>query len=179
MDDDNIAHHTRDSLGAMNGKFIKVNTSRIDLNMVDYLCIGIVFDVTKRIRHCIAIRGMSPSPKLFPLQYERHPTLCRGYGITGHSLEFCSTFKPMLNTKVQYDDWIRYIPPKKQEAIPCSKGIIRYLNGASSCNPKTTINGKTLNIPQPIEEVKVPNMVVDVESTNDQLIPWLLTPPPR
>ncbi|KAK8491032.1 hypothetical protein V6N12_059837 [Hibiscus sabdariffa] len=124
-------------------------------------------------------RGMSPSPKLFPLQYERHPTLCRGYGITGHSLEFCSTFKPMLNTKVQYDDWIRYIPPKKQEAIPCSKGIIRYLNGASSCNPKTTINGKTLNIPQPIEEVKVPNMVVDVESTNDQLIPWLLTPPPR
>ncbi|KAK8496808.1 hypothetical protein V6N12_008683 [Hibiscus sabdariffa] len=44
MDDDNIAHQTGDSLDAMIGKVIKIDTSRIDLNMVDYLQFGIILD---------------------------------------------------------------------------------------------------------------------------------------
>ncbi|KAK8500791.1 hypothetical protein V6N11_034414 [Hibiscus sabdariffa] len=114
MDDDNIAHPTRDSFGAMIRKFIKVDTLRIDLNMVDYLRIDIVFDVTKPLHRCFAIGSTCP-PKLCPLQYERLPTLCHGCGIIGHSLEFCSTFKPMSTSKLQYKDWIRYIPPRMQE----------------------------------------------------------------
>ncbi|KAK8691151.1 hypothetical protein V6N13_074670 [Hibiscus sabdariffa] len=165
MDDDNIAHHSGDSLGAMIPKGIKVDTRRIDLNMVDYLRIGIVLDVTKSIRRCVAI-GVTSPPKLCPLQYERLPTLRHGCGIIGHSLEFCSTFKPMPSSELQYNEWIRYIPPWKQEANPRSKGSIRYLNVSDISNPKTIVNGKTMNIPQHIEAVKVRNKVADAKSTN-------------
>ncbi|KAK8487991.1 hypothetical protein V6N11_075715 [Hibiscus sabdariffa] len=51
MDDDDITHHTGNSLGAMIGTVVKVDTRRIDLNMIDYLRIGIVLDVTKPIRY--------------------------------------------------------------------------------------------------------------------------------
>ncbi|KAK8697872.1 hypothetical protein V6N13_114007 [Hibiscus sabdariffa] len=57
MDDDDIANHTGNSLGATIGTFVKVDTRRIDLNMVNYLRIGIVLDVTKPVRHCVAIGG--------------------------------------------------------------------------------------------------------------------------
>ncbi|KAK8562448.1 hypothetical protein V6N13_018958 [Hibiscus sabdariffa] len=39
IDNNDIVHRTGDSLGAMTGKVIKVDTCRIDLNMVDYLCV--------------------------------------------------------------------------------------------------------------------------------------------
>ncbi|KAK8485631.1 hypothetical protein V6N13_009363 [Hibiscus sabdariffa] len=167
MDDDNIGHHSGDSLGAMIGNVIKVDTHRIDLNMIDYLRIGIVLDVTKLVHRCVAIGGTSPSPKVCPLQYERLPTLCHGCGIIGHSLEYCPTFKPTPTSKLLYGDWIRYIPPRKQEAIPRFKSNIRYMDEVDNPNPKTTTNvGKPLNISQPIEATKVSNMVADVESTN-------------
>ncbi|KAK8501435.1 hypothetical protein V6N11_031153 [Hibiscus sabdariffa] len=83
VDDDDIANHIGNSLGAMIGTVVKVDTRRIDFNMVDYLRIGIVLDVTKPVRHCVAIGGSGPSPKLCPLQYERLPTLCHGCGIIG------------------------------------------------------------------------------------------------
>ncbi|KAL4353915.1 hypothetical protein GQ457_06G012390 [Hibiscus cannabinus] len=104
MDDDDIAHHTGNSLGAMIGTVVKVDTRRIDLNMVDYLRIGIVLDVTKPARRCVVIGGSSPSLKLCPLQYEHLPTLFHGCGIVGHALEACATFKPTPNSKLQYDD---------------------------------------------------------------------------
>ncbi|KAK8650540.1 hypothetical protein V6N13_140175 [Hibiscus sabdariffa] len=50
MDDDNIAHQTGDSLGAMIRKVIKIDTHRINVNMVDYLRVGIILGVTKPIR---------------------------------------------------------------------------------------------------------------------------------
>ncbi|KAK9043246.1 hypothetical protein V6N11_071593 [Hibiscus sabdariffa] len=124
MDDDDIANHTGNSLGATIGTFVKVDTRRIDLNMVNYLRIGIVLDVTKPVRHCVAIGGSGPSQKLCPLQYERLPTLCHGCGIIGHALDACSTFKPTSDSKLQYGDWLRYIPPKKQEQNTRSKGSI-------------------------------------------------------
>ncbi|KAK8560076.1 hypothetical protein V6N12_012879 [Hibiscus sabdariffa] len=180
MDDDNIAHHTGDSLGAMIGKVIKTDTCWINLNMVDYLPIGIVLDVTKPVHRCVAIRGTGPSPKLCPLKYKRLPTLYHGCGIIGNSLEFCSIFKLTNSSKLQYDDWIRYIPPRKQEVNLRSKCRIRYLDGAGISIPKTTTNanfnlaililhyiflssililfpiskGKDLNIPQQPDAVK-------------------------
>ncbi|KAK8498808.1 hypothetical protein V6N12_066949 [Hibiscus sabdariffa] len=57
MDDDNIAHQTGDSLGAMIRKVIKIDTHRINVNMVDYLRVGIILGVTKPIRRCVAIRA--------------------------------------------------------------------------------------------------------------------------
>ncbi|KAK9009161.1 hypothetical protein V6N11_080630 [Hibiscus sabdariffa] len=159
MDDDDIANHTGNSLGSMIGTVVKVDTRRIDLNMVDYLRIGIVLDVTKPVRRCVAIGGSGPSPKLCPLQYERLPTLCHGCGIIGHALDACSTFKPTPNSKLQYGDWLRHIPPKKQEQNTRSKGSIRYLDGACSSKPKTTAN------------------VADVESTNAPINPVATTVP--
>ncbi|KAK8533190.1 hypothetical protein V6N12_076469 [Hibiscus sabdariffa] len=49
LDDDNIAHQLGDSLGAMIGKVIKINTRWIDLNIVNYLRVEIILDVTKPI----------------------------------------------------------------------------------------------------------------------------------
>ncbi|KAK8491133.1 hypothetical protein V6N12_055243 [Hibiscus sabdariffa] len=90
MDDDDTANHTSHSLGNMIGEVVKVDTRRIDLNMIDYLRIGIILDVTKPVHRCVAIGGSGPSPKLCPLQYECLPTLCHGCGIIGHALEHCS-----------------------------------------------------------------------------------------
>ncbi|KAK8492157.1 hypothetical protein V6N11_004973 [Hibiscus sabdariffa] len=101
-DDDDITHHTGNSLGAMIGTVVKDDTQRIDLNMVDYVRIGIVLDVTKPVRQCVVIGGSGPSLKLRPLKYERLPTLCHGCGIVGHALEACATFKATPNSKLQY-----------------------------------------------------------------------------
>ncbi|KAK9009170.1 hypothetical protein V6N11_035715 [Hibiscus sabdariffa] len=159
MDDDDIAKHTGNSLGTMIGKVVKVDSRRIDLNMVDYLRIGIVLDVTKLVRRCVAIEGSGPSPKLCPLQYERLPTLCHGCGIIGHALDACATFKPAPNSKLQYGDWLRCIPPKKQELNTRSKGSIRYLDGARNSKPKAAAN------------------VADAESTNVPITPVAATVP--
>ncbi|KAK8531269.1 hypothetical protein V6N13_041719 [Hibiscus sabdariffa] len=139
LDDDDTANHTGNSLGNMIGKVVKVDTHRIDLNMVEYLRIGIILDVTKPVHHCVAIGGSGPSPKLCPLQYERLPTLCHCCGLIGHALAHCATFKPTTNTKLQYGDWLRYIPPKKQELQTRSKGSIRYMEGVNNTKPKADV----------------------------------------
>ncbi|KAK8479255.1 hypothetical protein V6N11_034817, partial [Hibiscus sabdariffa] len=115
---------------------------------------------------CVAIGGSGPSPKLCPLQYERLPILCHGCDIIGHALDACSTFKPTPNSKLQYGDWLRYIPPKKQEQNTRSKGSIRYLDGARSSKPKTTTNGKLSSSPISFDAVQLSKTVADVESTN-------------
>ncbi|KAK8690666.1 hypothetical protein V6N13_074197 [Hibiscus sabdariffa] len=165
MDDDDIANHTGNSLGIMVRKVVKVDTRRIDFNMVDYLCIGIILDVTKPVRRCVAIGGSGPSPKLCPLQYERLPTLCHGYGIIGHALNACPTFKPSPNSKLQYGDWLRYIPPKKQEPHNRSKGSIRYMDGINSPNIKPAA---TVPVSSSTEAL---NMVDDAETTKGFVIP--------
>ncbi|KAL4331789.1 hypothetical protein GQ457_07G007970 [Hibiscus cannabinus] len=180
MDDDDIANHTGNSLGTMIGKVVKVNTHRINLNMVDYLRVGIVLDVTKPIRRCVAIGGSGPSPKLFPLQYERLPTLCHGCGVIGHALDACATFKPAPTSKLQYGDWLRYIPPKKQELNTRSKSSIRYLDGARISKPKATANGKFLSSPlshEAVNLIKTSNYFADAESTNVPITPMATTVP--
>ncbi|KAK8475633.1 hypothetical protein V6N12_055088, partial [Hibiscus sabdariffa] len=155
MDNDDTALHTGNSLRAIIGKVIKVDTRRIDLNMVDYLRVGIILDVSKPVRRCVAIGGTAPSPKLCPLQYERLPTICYGCGHIGHIVESCPTFKQTPTSKLQYGDWIRYIPPRRQELNTHSKGSIRYLDG----NRKQISNGKQLNAAQRVDDGKPPNNV--------------------
>ncbi|KAK8974378.1 hypothetical protein V6N11_054822 [Hibiscus sabdariffa] len=82
------------------------------------------------------------------------------------SVESCLTFKQTPTSKLQYGNWIRYVPPRKQEANPRAKGIIRYLHGKGRSNPKTSGNEKPLNIANPSAETPVPNLVVDADSTN-------------
>ncbi|KAK9031949.1 hypothetical protein V6N11_056234 [Hibiscus sabdariffa] len=81
------------------------------------------------------------------------------------------------NSKMQYGDWLRYIPPKKQELNTCSKGSIRYLDGARSSKPKAAANGKLSSSPLSYEAVKLTKTVADVESTNVPINPVAATVP--
>ncbi|GMI86616.1 hypothetical protein HRI_002330900 [Hibiscus trionum] len=119
---DDIAYQIGNSLGAMIVTVLKIDSCRIDRNTVGYLRVEITIDVIKPIRRCVAIGGPGTTPKLCPIQYERLPTLCHGCGIIGHSVNFSPTFKLTETTK--YEDWLRYIPPKRQEAASRSKGRI-------------------------------------------------------
>ncbi|KAK8644629.1 hypothetical protein V6N13_123931 [Hibiscus sabdariffa] len=171
MEDDDTANHIGNFLGKMIGIVVKVDTRRIDLNMVDYLRIGIILDVTKPVRRCVAIGGSGPSPKLCTLQYERLPTLCHGCGIIGHALEHCATFKPDANAKLQYGDWLRYIPPKKQELQPRSKGSIRYLTGVNNTRHKNATIGTSSSKPLPTGSDPLLKTVVAADITPDSSLP--------
>ncbi|KAL4291193.1 hypothetical protein GQ457_14G016970 [Hibiscus cannabinus] len=165
MDDDDTANQTGNSLGTMVGKVVKVDTRRIDLNMVDYLRIGIILEVTKHVHRCVVIGGSGPPPKLCPLQYECLPTLCHGCGIIGHALAACTTFNLAQNSKLQYGDWLHYIPPKKQELHNRSKGSIRYLDGANSAKNKTSAIGTSSS------STEATNTVDAAETTKGHVIP--------
>ncbi|KAK9024893.1 hypothetical protein V6N11_064799 [Hibiscus sabdariffa] len=132
-----------------------ISSKPIDDNTVVRAFQGIILDVSKPVRRCVAIGGTTPSPKLCPLQYERLPTICYGCGHIGHIVESCPTFKQMPTSKLQYGDWIRYIPPQRQELNTHSKGSIRYLDG----NRKQISNGKQLNAVQRVDDGKPPNKV--------------------
>ncbi|KAL4273140.1 hypothetical protein GQ457_13G015820 [Hibiscus cannabinus] len=171
MEDDDTANHIGNSLGNMIGVVVKVDTRCIDLNMVDYLRIGIILDVTKPVRRCIAIGGSEPSPKLCPLQYECLPTLCHGCGLIGHALEHCTTFQPEVKSKLQYGDWLRYIPTKKQEPQSRTKGSIRYLAEAKNTTSKITEIGTSSSTPIPTESDSLLKKDVAAVNTSNRSIP--------
>ncbi|KAL4272465.1 hypothetical protein GQ457_13G015830 [Hibiscus cannabinus] len=171
MEDDDTANHIGNSLGNMIGVVVKVDTRCIDLNMVDYLRIGIILDVTKPVRRCVAIGGSGPSPKLCPLQYECLPTRCHGCGLIGHALEHCTTFQPEVKSKLQYGDWLRYIPTKKQEPQSQSKGSIRYLVGANNTTSKITEIGTSSSAPIPTESDSLLKKDVAAVNTSNRSIP--------
>ncbi|KAL4346486.1 hypothetical protein GQ457_17G008960 [Hibiscus cannabinus] len=167
MEDDNFAHQIGESLGAMIGKVVKVDTRQIDLNMVDYLRIGIILDVTKLVRRCVAIGGTGTSPNFFPLQYERLSTICHGCGLVRHSLEFCLTFKQTPTSKLQYGDWIRYVPPRKEEENPRTKGIA---DAESTNAPTKPVDIITIAPLTPVMlDITAPTMVKETIMSNSTM----------
>ncbi|KAK8681099.1 hypothetical protein V6N13_053506 [Hibiscus sabdariffa] len=177
LDDDDTANHTGNSLGNMIGKVVKVDTCRIDLNMVEYLRIGIILDVTKPVRRCVAIGGSGSSPKLCPLQYERLLTLCHGCELIGHALAHCAMFKPTTNTKLQYGDWLHYIPPKKQELQTRSKGSIRYMEGINNTKPKANLTGTYSSQALPTKTNTLLKLVAAAANIIDLVTPKAATGP--
>ncbi|KAK8563258.1 hypothetical protein V6N13_007788 [Hibiscus sabdariffa] len=139
--------------------------------MVNYLRVGIVLGVTKPVRRCVTIGGTGPSPKLCPKQYEHLPTLYHGCGIIGHNLDDCTTFKQTPTSELQYGDWLRYIPPQKQELNTHPKGSIRYFDGTRSAYPKQPSNGQKLNINRPVKGGSTSNIVTNVDPTNAPTTP--------
>ncbi|KAK8501434.1 hypothetical protein V6N12_047019 [Hibiscus sabdariffa] len=92
--------------------------------------------------------------------------------------ETCPTFKQTPISKLQYGDWIRYIPPRRQELNTHSKGSIRYLDG----NRKQISNGQQLNVAQRVEGSKPSNIVDPTDSVpplEGNIVPMQLQPPNR
>ncbi|KAK9046125.1 hypothetical protein V6N11_052025 [Hibiscus sabdariffa] len=131
----------------MIGKVVKVDTRRIDLNMVEYLRIGIILDVTKPVCRCVAIGA------------------------------HCATFKPTTNTKLQYGDWLRYIPPKKQELQTRSKGSIRYMEGVNNTKPKADVTGTYSSQALPTETNTLLKPVAAAANIIDSVTPKAATGP--
>ncbi|KAK8663253.1 hypothetical protein V6N13_083076 [Hibiscus sabdariffa] len=75
------------------------------------------------------------------------------------------------NSKLQYGDWLRYIPPKKQELHNRSKGSIRYLDGANSAKNETAATG-TSSI-----STEATNTVDVAETTKGPVIPVAVIDP--
>ncbi|KAK8681074.1 hypothetical protein V6N13_053481 [Hibiscus sabdariffa] len=113
MDDDDTANHTGHSLGNMTREVVKVDTHRIDLNMIDYL---------------------------------------------------------QPNSKLEYGDWLRYIPTKKQEPQPRSKGNIRYLARVNNTKPKNAVIGTSSSNPRPTTTDPLLQTVAAAETTTGSVL---------
>ncbi|KAK8667642.1 hypothetical protein V6N13_007790 [Hibiscus sabdariffa] len=83
----------------------------------------------------------------------------------------CTTFKQTPTSKLQYGDWLRYIPPRKQELNTHPKGSIRYFDGTRSAYPKQPSNGQKLNINRPIKRGSTTNIVTNVDPTKATTTP--------
>ncbi|KAK8701698.1 hypothetical protein V6N13_020077 [Hibiscus sabdariffa] len=94
------------SLGACLGAIVCTDTRVLDGNMR----VRLVLDASKPLRRYVALGGCGDKPKLYPLQYEKLPIFCHGYGIVGHLVSSCHMFKMNVSTKLQYDDWMRVAP---------------------------------------------------------------------
>ncbi|KAK8494684.1 hypothetical protein V6N12_016054 [Hibiscus sabdariffa] len=75
------------------------------------------------------------------LQYERLLTLCYGCGLIGHLVAISSTVKLTLETKLQYGDWLRYLPPTTPLDSSWPQGHIYYHATNIPANPSTPISG--------------------------------------
>ncbi|KAK8694622.1 hypothetical protein V6N13_072169 [Hibiscus sabdariffa] len=98
----------------MIGEVVKVDTLRIDLNMIDYL---------------------------------------------------------QPNSKLQYGDWLRYIPTKKQEPQPRSKGSFRYLAGVNNTKPKNAAIETSLSNPRRTTTDPLLQSVAAAETTTGSVLP--------
>ncbi|KAK8652748.1 hypothetical protein V6N13_126773 [Hibiscus sabdariffa] len=116
---------------------LKTDTRRIDGNMTTYLRVGCCINVNSPVRHCVFIGGSGSTKKCCMLQYERLPTLCHACGLIGHLVSSCSIVEITPETKLQYGDWLRYLPSPTTTAVSRTQGRIHY----HAPNPNTPTSG--------------------------------------
>ncbi|KAK8544860.1 hypothetical protein V6N13_057103 [Hibiscus sabdariffa] len=136
LESDLMAIKTRSSLGSLIGIVTKTDTRRIDGNMTSYLRVGCCINVISPICRCVFIGGVSSSEKYCMLQYEHLPTLFYGCDLIGYLVIACPMGKLTPETKLQYGDWLRYLPPSSQTGSSSFQGHIHH----HAANPLTPIS---------------------------------------
>ncbi|KAL4273941.1 hypothetical protein GQ457_13G000010 [Hibiscus cannabinus] len=149
MDSESMAIQTGSSLGSLIGNVTKTDTRRIDGNMTTYLRVGCCINVNSPVRRCVFIGGSGSAKKCCMLQYERMPTLCHACGLIGHLVSSCPIVEITPETKLQYGDWLRYMPSSTTTAVSRTQGRIHY----HAPNPNTPASG----LKEPIDALVQPS----------------------
>ncbi|KAK8510742.1 hypothetical protein V6N13_072180 [Hibiscus sabdariffa] len=135
-----MAIQTGSSLLSLIGNVTETNTRCIDGNMITYLRVGCCINVNSPVRRCVFIGGSGSTRKCCMLQYERLPTLCHACGLIGHLVSSCPIVEITPETKLQYGDWLRYLPSSTTTTVSRTQGRIHY----HAPNPNTSTSGTEL-----------------------------------
>ncbi|KAK8553921.1 hypothetical protein V6N12_030900 [Hibiscus sabdariffa] len=66
--------------------------------------------------------------------------------LIGHLVHACPMMKLTPKTKLQYGDWLCYLPPTTQAGSSWPLGRIHYHAANTSANPPTPISGTKVNM---------------------------------
>ncbi|KAL4302369.1 hypothetical protein GQ457_10G013020 [Hibiscus cannabinus] len=125
------------SLGACIGSVVGTDTRIIDGNMGEFMRVRVNIDVTKPLRHCVALGGCGTKPRLCPLQYEKLPNFCHGCGLLGHLVIDCPRQPYDPQVKFQYGDWLRANLKANRGGSAQPRGRIRFHDEAGFSNSQS------------------------------------------
>ncbi|KAK8639971.1 hypothetical protein V6N13_138337 [Hibiscus sabdariffa] len=178
MQSDSMDIQIGSSLVSLIGTVTKIDTRRIEGNMTTYLRVGCSINIISPIHRCVFIGGAGTSKKCCMLQYERLPTLCYGCGLIGHLVHACPTEKLTPETKLQYGDWLRYLPPTIQarSSQPHSRRIHYHEANISAKPPTPILATKLVNASKEAIEESVHSSDEDSAAIAANLVPDRLDP---